>query len=279
MSDKRLTPANARVAAAHLKGVVPAPRYAKGTPHQVTAPVLDLCSAPDGPRVRQVLLGARLTSFEVHAGWHFVQAEADGYCGYVRGSDASLGAAIEVSHRVASFGTHAYAEEDFKSPVQQALPFDARVQVLNERAKFFETNQGFIPKKHLRPLTRPFVDPVTIAQLHFQVPYLWGGNSTQGIDCSGLVQAALTACDLPCPGDSDMQRATLGIAATGDYQRGDLVFWQGHVGMMVDADVMIHANAHHMAVAYEPIKDATLRIAAQGDGPVLAHKRLPLSFE
>ena len=128
----------------------------------------------------------------------------------------------------------------------------------------------------MRPLDRPFSDPVTIAQLFFGTPYLWGGNSGLGIDCSGLVQAALRACAVPCPGDSDMQLDDLGaeIPAGASLARGDLMFWKGHVGMMVDADVMLHANAHHMATAYEPIADATLRIKAQGDGDVIGRKRL-----
>ena len=117
-------------------------------------------------------------------------------------------------------------------------------------------------------------DPATVAQLHFGVPYLWGGNSTFGIDCSGLIAASLSACGQKCPADSDMQRNGLGADLSGPMQRGDLIFWQGHVGMMVDAETMIHANAHHMATVYEPIDKAILRIAAQGDGPVLARKRL-----
>jgi len=154
------------------------------------------------------------------------------------------------------------------------LPFGARVTVLDERQKFFETNVGFVPKKHLRPLDRPFTDPATIAQMHFGVPYLWGGDSTLGIDCSGLVAAALRACAIVCPDDSGPQKDQLGSDATGGYRRGDLLFWNGHVGMMVDSDTMIHANAHHMATVYEPIENAILRIRAQGDGDVTAHKRL-----
>ena len=126
----------------------------------------------------------------------------------------------------------------------------------------------------MRGLERPFSDPATVAQLHFGVPYLWGGNSTLGIDCSGLVAAALRACDIACPADSDMQQQVLGRPFEGEYERGDLLFWKGHVGMMVDPETLIHANAHHMATAYEPIERAILRIAAQGDGPVIARRRL-----
>jgi cell wall-associated NlpC family hydrolase len=146
--------------------------------------------------------------------------------------------------------------------------------VIDERRKFFETNIGFVPKSHLREADRHFSDPVTVAQLHFGVPYLWGGNSSRGIDCSGLIAAGLTACDIPCLGDSDLQRDTLGASFIGPYRRGDLVFWDGHVGMMVDEETLIHANAHHMATAYEPVERAILRIAAQDGGPVLTRKRI-----
>jgi len=271
VSDRRLTPANGRVAAMHLAGQVEADRYVEGWPMMVAVPVLDLCAGPDGPRDRQLLMGAKVAVFEDREGWSFVQAE-DGYVGYVR-SDALI-EVVTPSHFVATVATHAYTAEDFKSADLHSLPFGARLTVLDERHKFFETNVGFVPKKHMRELDRPFADPATVAQLHFGVPYLWGGNATRGIDCSGLITASLSACGIACPADSDLQCAGLGAPFEGDFRRGDLVFWDGHVGMMVDAETMIHANAHHMATVYEPIEKAVLRITAQGDGPVTARKRL-----
>jgi cell wall-associated NlpC family hydrolase len=271
VTDPRLTPANGRVAAMALAGLVTADKYVTGWPMMLARPVTDLCTSPAGARTRQILGGASVDVYEDLAGWCFVQAE-DGYVGYV--ARDRLVACQPVTHQVASFATHAYGDCDFKSPAVMALPFGVRVQVRDERHKFFETNLGFIPKKHLRPLDRPFTDPATVAQLHFGVPYLWGGNSTRGLDCSGLISAALHACAIPCPGDSDLQCAALGADVAGAPMRGDLVFWRGHVAMMVDADTLIHANAHHMATAYEPYQAAVLRIAAQGDGPVTAIKRL-----
>ena len=255
----------------HLAGQVEAERYVEGWPAMVGHPVIDLCASPNGARDRQLLLGAEVQVFEDHEGWSFVQA-VDDYVGYVRSE--CLRDTHPPSHFVATAATHAYAEEDFKSPDLLNLPFGARVTVLDERRKFYETNVGFIPKTHLRGLDRPFSDPATVAQLHFGVPYLWGGNSTRGLDCSGLIAASLTACGLDCPADSDMQREGLGHPFEPPYQRGDLVFWQGHVGMMVDDETLLHANAHHMATVYEPIARAILRIEAQGDGPVIARKRL-----
>ena len=271
MTDRRLTPANGRVAAMHLAGTITAKKYLDGWQMMIANSVVDLCAAPAGPRDRQLLLGAEVTVFEDHNDWSFTQA-ADGYVGYVQTKYLTQPAAP--SHMVATLATHAYSQEDFKSPQTKSLPFGARMTIKDERRKFLETNLGFVPKAHLRPLDKPFSDPATVAQLHFGVPYLWGGNSTRGIDCSGLIAGSLTACHLPCPADSDLQRDELGHDFAGRLQRGDLIFWRGHVGMMVDADTLIHANAHHMATRYEAIEKAILRIDAQGDGPVLARKRL-----
>ena len=272
--DPRLTPANGRVAALSLAGVVEADLYTAGQPRRVIRPVVDLCRAPSAARERQVLFGAEVTVFEDRDGWSFVQTARDGYVGYVEG--AALGAPLAATHHVAVPATHIYQAEDFKSRDIAHLSFGARVTIVHEARRFFQTPDGFIPKTHLWPLTKRFTDRATVAQLHFGVPYLWGGNSVLGIDCSGLVQAALSACGQECPGDSDLQRAALGaeVPAGAQAQRGDLWFWRGHVGMVVDAETLIHANAHHMAVAYEPLTHAALRIEAQGDGPVLARRRL-----
>ncbi len=168
----------------------------KAGPRWWRVPVVDLCAAPDGPRDRQLLLGAAVTVFEDRDGWSFVQG-ADGYVGYVLSDQ--LGTVTPPSHFVATAATHAYEAEDFKSPDLYGLPFGARVTVLDERRKFFETNVGFVPKSHLRALDRPFTDPATVAQLHFGVPYLWGGNSTRGIDCSGLIAGGIAGLCHPVP--------------------------------------------------------------------------------
>jgi len=272
--DRRLTAANGRVAALSLAGLVQADLYTPGQPRRVIRPVADLLRAPGGARDRQVLFGAEVTMLEDLDGWAFVQSGKDGYIGYL--ASAALGAPLAATHHVAVPATHIYRDEDFKSPDLAHLSFGARVTVVHEAKRFLQTPDGFIPKTHLWPLSKTFTDPATVAQLHVGVPYLWGGNSVLGIDCSGLVQAALIACGLVCPGDSDQQRAALGAALAPDAppQRGDLWFWRGHVGMVVDGDTLIHANAHHMAVAYEPLTHAALRIAAQGDGEVLARRRL-----
>ncbi|MGI1662004.1 NlpC/P60 family protein [Palleronia sp. KMU-117] len=274
MSDRRLTPSNGRVAETGWEGRVEADRFVSGSWHTVTAPLTDLCRAPEGARERQLLLGDRFLVLESRDGWSFGRAAKDGYVGYV--ADADLGADLAATHVVAVRASHLYAAPDIKARDLAALSFGARFRIAHEDRVFFETTDGaFIPKPHLRPIDRPFRDPVTIAQLLFGTPYLWGGNSSFGIDCSGLVQVAHLACGSPCPGDSDMQMS-LGapVGAGVPARRGDLLFWEGHVAMAVDAETLIHANAHHMAVSYEPLEAAIARIAAQGGGPVTAHRRL-----
>ncbi|EYD73046.1 C40 family peptidase [Limimaricola hongkongensis] len=270
--DRRLTPANGRVAALDLAGQVRAERYVPGEEVRVVRPVLDLLAAPGGARERQLLMGEAVDRFETREGWAFVRAARDGYCGYVEA--AALGEARAATHIVATPATHLYAEDDIKSPDRAHLSFGSRVTVLHELKTTFETPEGFIPKKHLREIDRPFTDPVTVAQMFFGTPYLWGGNSRLGIDCSGLVQAALLACGMPCPGDSDLQESLGRDVADEAPQRGDLWFWKGHVALLVDAETIIHANGHAMAVTYEDARKAALRIEAQGGGPVTHRRRL-----
>jgi cell wall-associated NlpC family hydrolase len=271
--DRRLTPFSGRVAAERLRGMVEAERFEPGTARRVAVPVTDLRREPGGARDRQLLWGEEALLYDEREGWAFVEAARDGYVGWVR-ADA-LAPAREATHRVAVPGTHLYEGETFKGGDLCHLSFGARVTVTAERHRFWETPEGYVPKPHLRPLDRPFADPAAVAQLFFGVPYLWGGNSVLGIDCSGLVQGALLACGLPCPGDSDLQQALGEPVPEGEaLRRGDLVFWAGHVAMAVDGETLIHANAHRMAVAYEPAEAAALRIRAQGEGEVVARRRV-----
>ena len=275
MSDRRITPANGRVAAAHLKGLVEATTFTEGDAASVNVPVADLWATPACERRdRQLLLGEAVTIYEREGGVAFLSAAKDGYVGYVAEKD--LGPPAAPTHMVGVIASHLYPAPDFRSGPGPRLSFGARLQVIGAAEAFFETDQGwFVPRPHLRPANKPMEDPASAAQLFFGVPYLWGGNSALGLDCSGLVQAALLACGHPCPGDSDLQETVVGqpLPADAKLQRGDLVFWDGHVAMAVDSDVLIHANVHHMAVAYEPARDAIARIEAQGDGPVTSRRR------
>jgi cell wall-associated NlpC family hydrolase len=241
---------------------------------RVAVPVADLLRAPGGARERQLLWGEEAEVLEPSGSWLRVRALKDGYEGWLPGS--VLARPEQATHRVCAPATHLYEAPDFKSRDLHALSFGALLQVTRPSGRFARTPHGFVPLAHLAPIGHAQDDPVKVAELFLGTPYLWGGNSRAGIDCSGLVQAALLACGTPCPGDSGPQEAELGTALPEGTrpERGDLLFWKGHVALVRDPGTLIHANAHHMAVALEPLQEAVARIAAQGDGPVTAHKRL-----
>ncbi len=275
MTDRRLTPANGRVAARHLEGRVEAERFVAPEAGRVAVPLADLWATPlRTARDRQLLMGDAVEIYERRDGMAFLRAMKDGYVGYV--AEACLGPPDSPSHMVGVPATHLYPAPDMKRAELMRLSFGAKIRIVAGTERFFETSAGqYVPRPHVVPANRAFTDHASVAQLFFGVPYLWGGNSTDGIDCSGLVQAACLACHIPCPGDSDLQEGVLG-RPLGDEPaaRGDFYFWKGHVAIAVDGDVLIHANAHHMAVAYEPIETALARIEAQGEGPVTSRRRL-----
>lgn len=270
--DRRLTPFSGRVALDSLRGHLQAPAYTVGTPAALALPLADLMSRPDGARDRQVALGAALTVVDRQDGWAFVQMARDGYCGWLP-LDA-IGPAITPTHWVAAPASHAYAAPKVQAPDRFALPMGASLVVTATEGLFAATQAGFVPLAHLRPTGTHFDDPAAVALMFLGVPYLWGGNSHAGLDCSGLVQIAFQACGLDCPGDSDLQQA-IGQALPEDIpmRRNDLIFWKGHVALMLDDARLIHANGHSMSVAIEPLDTALRRISAQGGGPITARRR------
>jgi len=257
VSDRRFTPDPALVR--------------EERPAALARPVTDLCRRPEGRRDRQLLLGEAVTQLGRQGDWAYLQAAKDGYCGWVPA--AALGPATDPTHRISAPASHAYSAPDLKSPERLALSHGSRLTVTGESGAFAETAQGFVPRQHLAPLDSREDDPAAVAALFVGAPYLWGGNAIWGIDCSGLIQAALLACGIPCPGDSDVQMA-LGQPASSPCRRNDLLFWKGHVALVVDAERLIHANAGSMSTRYEGIEEAKARILAQGEGPVTAHRRL-----
>jgi hypothetical protein len=272
--DPRLTPANGRVASLSLQGQVAAESFVAGWTRYVLWPVVALRHAPDGRRERELLRGEAVTVFEDRDNWSFVQAARDGYVGYL--PIESLHDMPAPDLRVCLRATHAYARADLKSPDLMTLSFGSRLRHMGQEGRFILTDAGHVPAGHLAPLDQVDADPVSVATLLLGTPYLWGGNSAFGIDCSGLVQAACLACGIPCPGDSDLQAAGLGAAVTDGSapRRGDLLFWKGHVAWVTGPDTILHANGYHMAVAYEGLAEAVARIEAQGGGPVTGHRRL-----
>jgi cell wall-associated NlpC family hydrolase len=270
-TDRRFLRAADGVAHVSLRGQVAAERYVEGQWHRLVAPLVDLRARPGGALDRQLPWGARFCVLQTRDGWAFGHDADDGYCGWL--PEAALGADGPVTHRVTAAASHLYPAPDIKAPPRHALPFLALAGVVGVTGGFAETALGFIPLPHLRPLSDAEADPVAVARRLLGVPYLWGGNSAAGIDCSGLVQAAMRACGRPCPPDSDLQRAMPGLeVAPGAEAPGDLIFWRGHVAMVSAPGMILHANAHHMAVAEEPLAEAEARIAAKGD-PVLRRLR------
>lgn len=271
--DRRLTPFSGRIAHVSLRGKVEALIFTEGEAARIITPVADLLAAPDGARDRQLQFGAEVLIVERRMAWTFVQARADGYCGWV--ASGVLGKPVPATHRVAAPATHVYREASIKRGEVMRLGLGAQIAVAGEEGMFAVTDLGFVPRQHLRPLGDWSADPVAVAESLLGTPYLWGGNSRDGIDCSGLVQLAFAACGLPCPGDSDLQWQSVGAALPEEapLQRGDLLFWKGHVALVCDAQGLIHANGHTMSVAHEAIAAARARIAAAGEGAFLGARR------
>ncbi len=277
--DRRVTPARPDLAAKHLEGIVTAARYVE--PRRMTAaePVTPMRAdpVPDASLDTELLFGEGVAVYEAtEEGWSWVQAEADGYVGWVP-SDALVGGAPAATHRVALLRCFVFPGPDIKLPPMRSLPFGSRVSVKAMRGDFAVlADGGFVFARALTTVDAVTDDFVSVAETFLGTAYLWGGRSSLGLDCSALVQTGLKAAGSPCPRDSDMQAEALGgdVQVDGPFRRGDLVFWKGHVGIMRDADTLLHANAFHMAVASEPLADASARILARGGGPVLRVKRL-----
>jgi cell wall-associated NlpC family hydrolase len=273
----RLTPARPDLAARYLEGKVTAARFVDGEAREVIEPQVPLrrLPSPDALLDTEALMGEHVTVYETsEEGWAWGQLDADGYVGFMPASGlAAPGPAP--THRVSALRTLVFPAPSFKLPPIGALPLGARLVVLRTEARFALTaSGGCVPAQHLVPLASREPDFVAIAERFLGTPYLWGGKTSLGLDCSGLVQVALTACGIACPRDTDMQQAALGeVVAHGPRRRGDLIFWNGHVAIARDENTMIHANAFHMAVAIEPIDDAITRIRATA-GEVTSVRRV-----
>ncbi len=253
-----------------------AERFAATTPRQCAAPVAAVRAGPDpaAEQVSQLLFGERFDVLEAADGFAFGQGLRDGYVGHVALGDLAP-AGDPPTHRVGARAAFAFAAANIKAPAAGPLSFGALVTITEETETLaLDPAIGWIAKAHLAPIARTLEDAAVVAEMFLGAPYLWGGRSGAGLDCSGLVQQALMAGGLACPRDTD-QQAKLGVEiAPDDLARADLVFWRGHVGMMLDAARLIHANAYHMAVAIESLAEATSRIASRDGGEPTAWRRV-----
>jgi hypothetical protein len=271
MADKRVTPARPDLAAAHLKGVADAPRFVDGKNFSVCLGRASLFAWPagDASQDSELLFGESFTVYDSAHGWAWGQAATDLYVGYVR--ESALSAPFAREAKVSALMAPVFSAADLKAPVRDLLPMNAVVPVLGRDGDYVNIGPGFLHQRHLAPETQK--DFVAIAERFLGVPYMWGGKTAAGLDCSGLIQTALQAVGKSAPRDTDMMEKALGEPVASASQRGDLVFWKGHMGVMLDDTRLLHANAFHMAVAIEPLVEAVARIEKIA-GPVTSTKRL-----
>lgn len=271
MADPRLTPARPDLAAKHLEGKVQADRFVEGIEFEVFDPIAPVRRAPshDAALDTEALKGERVTIYDRNAeGWAWGQLQSDGYVGWLPDS-ALVQPRSTPTHKVTALRTFAFPGPSIKLPPVESLPFGARVEIVKSDDSFAITGQRhYLPLHHVGLLDASEIDFVTVAERFVGTPYLWGGKSALGIDCSGLVQSALAAAGTSAPRDSNMQETALGNALPQsewrEIKRGDLIFWKGHVAIVRDRDTIVHANAHHMATAIETTQGAIDRIKAAG---------------
>lgn len=266
--DPRLTPARPDLAALRLKNNITAENYAEGVDYQVIESAAPVRKNPrsDAPLLTEALFGERVTVYEEHEGWVWAQLKTDGYVGYL--PDHALSPVIHnATHRVSALRTYIYPAANMKMPPLDLISLNSQICAVGEQGDFTSlATGGFIYSDHLTPVGTALDDFVTIAEALKGTPYLWGGKRSHGLDCSGLLQISLNACGTPALRDSDMLQEQLGaeIPLNDDLsglQRGDLVFWQGHCGIMCDDTCIVHCNGHHMACVIEPLKVTRKRIA------------------
>jgi Bacterial dipeptidyl-peptidase Sh3 domain/NlpC/P60 family len=274
--DRRLTPARPDLAAEHLRGKVEAARFVQGRTLHARRGIVDLRRAPeDGAGLEtQILFGEAFTVYEESGGWVWGQGAYDSYVGYARAAD--FAAPVAATHRVVAWATPLLWAGEVKSAARDWLPMNAKLAVRESGARFVRLAAGFVFAGHVAPIESGLPDWVAVAESFQGVPYLWGGKTNLGCDCSGLIQTALEAAGIRAPRDTDMMEEALGraVARDGAFARGDLLFWNGHMGVMLDAERLLHANAHFMQVTAEPLSIARARIAAAQGADIRTVKRL-----
>jgi cell wall-associated NlpC family hydrolase len=280
MDDPRMTPARPDLAAKYLEGKVEAARFVTGEEFEISDAIAPLRSAPspDAELATQALKGEHATIYDRNGeGWAWGQLSSDGYVGWL--PDRALAKPVgKPTHKITAIRTLAFPGPSIKLPPVETLVLGTTLIVTRQDGAFAVTQEGwYLPQQHVGGIDHRAGDFVAVAERFVGTPYLWGGKSSLGIDCSGLVQVSLNAAGTGCPRDSDMQQdglgRALGPAESKKLRRGDLIFWNGHVAIARDATSIVHANAHHMATAIEATHDAIARIKAAGS-EITSIKRL-----
>jgi cell wall-associated NlpC family hydrolase len=280
--DPRITPARRDLAAKHLAGAVKAERFVEGKVFEIGASHAAVRSAAShgATLMTEALKGERITVYDTSEdGWAWGQLAGDGYVGFVPAS-ALCAAGPAATHKVTALRTFVFPGPSIKLPPTETLSFGCQLAVARTDGAFAITAAGsHVSLLHLAPMAAIETDFIAVAERFLGTPYLWGGKTSLGIDCSGLVQLALNACGIACPRDTDMQEQALGSTiahphASQHLRRGDLVFWKGHVAIVRDDATVVHANAsRHMAVGLEPIAEALPRVRAIA-GEITSVRRL-----
>ncbi len=275
-ADVRLTLMRDGRASTALEGVIAAAEYIEPTVQGLAVPSAAIRRAPDAAseQMDQLLFGELFDVLETQGGWAFGQARRDGYVGFVEAAALAAPAAAP-THWVRALRTYAFSEPDIKSAPAGLYSMNALIAAEAREGRFVKgAGTGWFTAGHLSPLGAGETDHAAIAEQFLGAPYQWGGRESAGLDCSGLVQQALYACARACPRDSDQQAALGHEAAPEGLERGDFVFWKGHVAIVTGANAIIHANAHHMCVAREPLDQAIARTREAGGGDPTGYRRL-----
>jgi len=272
--DGRIHAARGDLADISLAGTLFSAHYARAVELTCIAAGTPVHSAPSksSGAVSELLRGEVFHALDLTTDWAWGFCGHDGYVGYVRRE--ALDVRELATHRITAAAAPIFAAADIKSSIADYWPRGALLQG-EAQGDFIACAEGFVHARHVAPADQSERDWTAVAELYLGLPYIWGGRGHRGVDCSGLVQVALSQCGIAVPRDTDLQREGIGspLAAGDSLRRGDIVFFPGHVGIMTDDAHLLHANAHWMAVVVEPLADVIERFGSE-ENPVLARRRI-----